>query len=448
METSKISFISALLISMNIMIGAGIYISPPDMALVAGDLSYWGWFASFLLFLPVVLSFSKLAAYFPGEGGVYQYTKKTLGPSMGFVTAWIYFLGFVGAQSLQTLALRNLVTYHLASDVLIKYPWIFNAVFLGILFFLCQFSMRRIAISQTFMTVLKLSPLFFVISFIIFRPDLGGSELIASVDEAASMPNPKTWAESLSLIWKTIPYAIFGYWGFEACSNISHRITGSKKNASRVIWMSFFLVCTIYTLFHFEMIRVMGSYGLYHKKVENFITYAGWTSPSALEIGFLVFSFCLSISYFNAVFSELLSYSFVVQTLAKEKTLLCSKKLAKLNKNSQPVGANLLNCSLTFLISTFITDKAELVAIANVGLIFAFCLCLIALLKISFQKRDYVFCFISSLGIVSCYFVTSFSLGLVGSVDKLFPLIGLAILGVVVFLIATRKYSVSSKGAA
>lgn len=428
-----------MLISMNIMIGAGIYISPPDMAFVAGPLSYWGWFAALLVFLPVVLSFSKLAAYYPGEGGVYGYTKSSLGSFAGFLAGWIYFLGFVGAQSLQTLVLRQILTKELGLTLFIDHPWIFNACFLSLMLFLCTFSMKKIATYQGFVTILKLSPLFFVISILFFLPGKGGSELIESVDRAAGMPDPKNLKESLSLIWQTIPYAIFGYWGFEACSNISHRISGSKKNPSRVILLSFFLVGLIYSLFHFELIHVMGSYGLYHNKVENFISYAGWNSVTALKIGSIIFITCLSISYFNAILSELLSYSFTVHTLAKDKAILLADKIKTMNKNSQPIYATFINCFLTFLVSTFIVDKAELVAITNIGLVLTFLICLTALIKLSWSKKDYLYCLIPILGFASCFVVGYFSIKLVGEVQNIIPLFLLILLGIIVHLIARKK---------
>ena len=439
MSSSKISFISALLISMNIMVGAGIYISPPDMALAAGDLSYLGWFAAFLLFLPVVLSLSKLAAYYPGEGGMYRYIKETLGVFPGFLGAWVYFLGFVGAQSLQSLALRELVSYHLGSEFLIQNPWLFNLSFLAVLFFLSRYPMKMIAKVQSAVTLLKLLPLFFVIGLLVVLPGLGGGELIESVDEAARMPEAGNFAEALALIWKTIPYAIFGYWGFEACTNISHRISGSKKNASRVILLSFLVVCTLYTLFHFEVLRVMGSYGLYHQKVENFLSYAGWTSALALKVGFLVFSACLSISYFNVVLSELLSYSFVVQVLASEKKIIGADKLSKFNKNDQPIPAILLNCVLTFLIMTFVPGKDGLVALTNIGIVISFVFCLISLLKLSLKNRDYIFSFIAVLGFVSCYFVAVFSLSLLDGLQPLVPLFVLIILGALAHILSLKK---------
>jgi APA family basic amino acid/polyamine antiporter len=435
METSKISFLSALLITMNIMIGAGIYISPPDMAVVAGAYSYWGWFAAFLVLLPVVLSFSKLAAYYPGEGGIYNYVKDSLGVFSGFLTAWIYFLGFVGAQCLQTFALRELVGYSMNSQFILDNPWVFNLVFHGSLFLLCWFSMTVIAKWQTLITVLKLSPLFFVVGYLLLNPFKGASSATEMINAtASSIPHPETWSEILSLVWKTVPYAIFGYWGFEACSNISHRISGSKKNASRVIVLGFFIVCILYSLFHFEVVRLMGAQGLYEHKVEGFMTYAGWTNASILRVSSIIFMSCLSISYFNAVFSEFLSYSFVIKNLGQEKLFLFPERMRSFNKNAQPTYAIFVNGFLCFLIASLVKDKSSLVAIANIGIIISFAMALLALLKISLREKDYTYVAISLLGFFSCYLITMFSLGILeGDFSKISLLIFLVVIGIGIY---------------
>ena len=445
---SKISFSSAVLISVNVMIGAGIYLSPPQMASVAGSLSYLGWFACLLLFLPVVLSISKLASYYPGEGGVYRYTKSTLGCFPGFFTAWTYFIGFVGAQSLQTYALRNNIValghaypfseYSWMVNLFKTFessPWMFNALFMMFMLFISSFSLNVIAKFQRYITAIKLFPLIFVIALLVLLPLFGST----TAKEAVASTESLSWFDSLAKIWKVIPIALFGYWGFEASCNISHRIEGSKKNASRVILLSFAIVGTIYTLFHLQLIRVMGVQGLAEQKVEGFMKAAGLLGPSTLIFGSLIFTSCLAVSYFNAIFSEVLSYSFSLQNLAKQKQVFFSRTLAKLNKNSQPIYSMAVNCILTFTLSTFIIDEAELVAITNIGIILSLFVCMASLIRLSFQKKDLVYFVISLLGVASCATVFFYSSKLIHEFNDIIPFAFLIVLGVVMYSISRIK---------
>ena len=87
-SNNKISVLVAIIMNVNIMVGAGIFISPPQMAQTAGSYSYLGWLLSALIFLPVVYASSQLSSHFPGEGGLYSYARRGLGKTAGFFCGW------------------------------------------------------------------------------------------------------------------------------------------------------------------------------------------------------------------------------------------------------------------------------------------------------------------------------------------------------------------------
>ena len=249
MKNHKISLIAAILINMNIMIGAGIYISPPQMAGIAGEYSFWGWVVSAFVFLPVVISLSYLSRLYPGEGGIYSYAKRMFGPFVGFLGGWSYFLGFVGAEALQVTVLRQSFYNSFQYSWLQEYPWIFNGLLLSFLFGLCTFSIRQLAVLQNGLTCLKILPFVVVISLFFIFPTLGDGQMGITAAKDSSL--------SLMSILRVTPLAMFGFWGFEACSNISHRIRGNKRNASYAIVISFLLVSLIYSCFHYELLNLV-----------------------------------------------------------------------------------------------------------------------------------------------------------------------------------------------
>ena len=65
----KLSLRAAILLNMNIMIGSGIFISPSQIAAVAGNASFLAWPIVALLLLPLVLCTVQLSKMFPGCGG-------------------------------------------------------------------------------------------------------------------------------------------------------------------------------------------------------------------------------------------------------------------------------------------------------------------------------------------------------------------------------------------
>ena len=102
----KISFTSAMLMNINMMIGAGIFLLPSLMAEKAGNASFLGWPMVCILFVPIVMSIANAAQIFPTEGGLFTYCQTTMGRTAAFTCGWIYFLGYAGLVSLQMFGLR------------------------------------------------------------------------------------------------------------------------------------------------------------------------------------------------------------------------------------------------------------------------------------------------------------------------------------------------------
>src|SRR5690349_20003336 len=74
----SISLFTAILININIMVGAGIFINPPLMASIAGQFSYLGWLVGALIMVPLVISSARIATLCPGEGSLYRYSSEGL----------------------------------------------------------------------------------------------------------------------------------------------------------------------------------------------------------------------------------------------------------------------------------------------------------------------------------------------------------------------------------
>ncbi len=80
----KIPVSTAVVMSINIMLGVGLYAGVHRMAAVAGNASFLGWVIVALLNLPIVYAISRMAALVPESGGFYRYAYKTFGRIGGF----------------------------------------------------------------------------------------------------------------------------------------------------------------------------------------------------------------------------------------------------------------------------------------------------------------------------------------------------------------------------
>ena len=154
----KISFSSAVLMNINMMIGAGIFLLPTLMAEKAGNASFIGWPLICVLFLPIVINIAKATQIFPGEGGFFTYCQKTMGRQAAFICGWIYFLGYTGLVSLQMFGLR----FELCKIFPIS-PMTFNIFYICFLTILALMQLKVIKRVQSSLTLLKLGPLLLVV---------------------------------------------------------------------------------------------------------------------------------------------------------------------------------------------------------------------------------------------------------------------------------------------
>ena len=96
----KIGLVTATLIGMASMIGAGIFVVPAALATSAGPVGL-------VTFLFVIISvwfiaqcFARLVELFPQEGAFYNYAKSWGGHIMGIVSTSAYIIGLVMAMGL------------------------------------------------------------------------------------------------------------------------------------------------------------------------------------------------------------------------------------------------------------------------------------------------------------------------------------------------------------
>lgn len=420
MNNSSISLWTAVLININLMIGAGIYFMPPLMAKAAGNLSYLGWPIIGLLFLPVVLSIAAVAKKFPQEGSFYVYAEQGLNRFFGFLSGWTYCLGWVGIGALQLQALQAALSQSTGCPFFTQHNFIFSTLFIGILCLLNFLDLKTIGKLQSSITIFKLIPLV-SIALLIFG--FWHSDAILPFDHP------------LSSLQYTLPLALFGFWGFETCANISHRIGGSPSNASRAIMIGFFATVLIYMLVHLSLINIMGAENLALLGVASFVHSIGISSPFIKNAIGLFIRASIIAAYINAIFGSLTSSSFLLGAMARTKLLFPARMLSATNKEGQPIAAVCLLGSMIVLFSWFITQQASLTAIANLGMLGAFVLTLISLGKIEHAERNHRGLLMCCLALAACIVLGVYSYLEISTVMYTVPLICSLALGIILYSI-------------
>ncbi|MCA9477993.1 MAG: amino acid permease [Nanoarchaeota archaeon] len=88
-ESGKLGFVTILLITINSIMGTGIFFLPAVGAREAGLFSIISWIIMGLIAIYFSMIFAELVGIFPKEGGVYEYAKEAFGQFPSFILGWM-----------------------------------------------------------------------------------------------------------------------------------------------------------------------------------------------------------------------------------------------------------------------------------------------------------------------------------------------------------------------
>lgn len=395
-EQGKIPFLSAVLMSINVIVGVGIYFGPQLMVARAGSMSFLGWIVAGILLFPVIWNVALAARMFPGSGGFYNYCKQGLGERWGFIAVWAYLLGFLATAAMQITALRDAAAFQWGQasfPVLVGSVFIINLLLVAILSYLNTLEVGLISRIQSVATVLKILPMVIVaLTFVFYW----------------KMPFTFDWS-NLTAVGYTLPTAIFGYWGFESACSISHLIKGGPTRASSVILTAFFIVAMLYTTFHFGVMCIMGVPSVELLGATMFPAYMGIASQGLLAVIKVGMGLIFLLAFFNAAYGVMLANVTNISSLAQKNLLFGSSLFTKVNRFDRPILPILMQCLVVWALMSFVPHKEILIALANFGVIIAMVLTITAVAFQQIKKKEVVPFAVSCAAYASCAVLIFFS---------------------------------------
>jgi amino acid transporter/precorrin-6B methylase 2 len=84
-----LSFRTILLITVNSIMGTGIFFLPAIGAKSAGPMSVISWVAMALISIYIAMCFAELCSMFPTSGGIYEFCKQAYGRTASFIIGWM-----------------------------------------------------------------------------------------------------------------------------------------------------------------------------------------------------------------------------------------------------------------------------------------------------------------------------------------------------------------------
>ncbi len=231
--------------SINIVIGAGIFVLPAIVAARLGAASILAYLICGVLIMLIMLCFAEIGSKVTITGGAYSYVEVAFGKYAGFLITNIFIFGAaIMANAAVANALADTISYLIP---------VFKAQWIRVLFFITMFSglaylnvrgVKKGMQLVKFNTIAKLAPLLFIALFgwIWFSPSNLSWTVTPSLQDLGSV----------SLI------LIFAFTGAETALNVSGEIKNPKKTVPKGIMLSMLIIVTLYMLIQVSAQGVLG----------------------------------------------------------------------------------------------------------------------------------------------------------------------------------------------
>ncbi|MBM3893243.1 APC family permease [Candidatus Dependentiae bacterium] len=353
-----ISPTKAILLCINSIIGAGLFINPSSLTRIAGPYGFLGYMLGALLILPIILCIAELAKIHPVAGGLYVYSKTYIGRWAGFLSAWAY---FVGKTVSAALLMHKFVQFFQARVYFLQDTPVL-LIDIGIILFFTLLNIGGVSIGGNityFFSALKASPVLatFAIGFFLF--DSKNFQEVVSFQDVCS----------------SLPIAVFALLGFEVICAIGNQIHDAKNNIKRVILTSFFIVVAINTIFQTVIFGVVG-YDLIEAQ-EPILVLGLKAFASIPWIGSLLNGLVFA-SIVGGFFSLLTSNCWNLHTIANNNHLPGKLFLTKCNRNNVPWVSLLIEASIAIFILSITTNQVPLQNMSVVAQIVSFSIAVFA----------------------------------------------------------------------
>lgn len=383
--THKISLKSAILMNLNIMAGAGIFVNIVDLTRELGLLGGLLYFGVGLFMFPLIFTFAQLVKVYP-EGGFYAFARP-ISPFLAFISTWTYFFGKLASASL---------LLHVATTFLQKlFPTVFGVLpalaldlaILAIFMVLNSLNLRIGILIQNCFFAAKSIPLLLLIGLGIYKFDVNLLENFEPV--------------SISNFVFMLPIVLYCFSGFESACSISRNIENASKNAPKAIFYSFFSIISIYVIFQtvvammlMPKIGAMANYTDAFPYLTSLMPVTPWIQTKMAT----AISFFIGFSAMGAAYGLLFSNAWNLYTLAQYDHTLGSKTLAKLNRHGIPLYAVLVEgvvCCVFLLLTG--GSKIPLQQTATLGCTITYTISSVAFLVLAIGSR-----FTGLLSLLTC----------------------------------------------
>ncbi len=388
-QSQKISFVSAILININSIIGVGFFVNTSILTQQVGIWGFLSYVAGALLLFPIALTMAELATEHPVAGGMFFYSNQALGKLGGFISGWSYFLAKTTSFALLSHLLLKFITEQ-SVPIHASYFPLLHGLFFGFLWLLLVGGVSIGGKIQYLFTALKIIPLLSIICvssyFFSIKPFLQTN--IPTFDILSS----------LSLV-------TFALASFEIICSIGHLVENAQKNIYWVVIISFSTVACLYTLFQGS---IAGALGLEQIATSNPIHFI--FSENILQYPWLtnLLYTTLYSAVFGTIFTMLGSNSWNLYALAAHDSFPFKEKICQLSETNIPYISTLIKLCCAWIILLISRNQVALQNMFVLNVSISYGLSVLSCLQLATISRIKKI-FICGPALLSCIYLLTLS---------------------------------------
>jgi basic amino acid/polyamine antiporter, APA family len=375
---------SAVAINVGAIIGGGIFVVTGIVAGYAGSALVVSMIVAGAIAFITALSFAKLTAWQPVEGGAYEYGCQLISPTAGFLAGWMWLVAntFTGAAvSLGfayylTAAFPNLPANFVAAALCLAFTAL-NLV-----------GAKESANVNNILVAVKLAVLAFFVVFGVFYASAGNFSPFVPL--------------SSGVLYGTF-FIFFAYGGFARVSVVAEEIKDAKRNVPRALLLSLGISIVVYVVVGLVAVGLLGAGGL-----------AISSSPLSAAMGVTgnmlavqIVSVGGLVATASVLLTAILGVSRMAFSMARRKDL--PAVFARLHSRFLTPYYAILATGLVMAVLVLFVDLTRVVVVSTFALLFNYCITNIAAYKLKSgnKKREKV---MPILGFVTCLMLLGFIL--------------------------------------
>ncbi len=358
----KYGLITTISMVVGSVIGVGIFLRAPQMALASGGNTtaiLVAWLVSIIMVIPIVIIVSETASTLNESGGLQILGEKTWGKRTGFAMGWTQTFFYIPTNIVIILYLAadyvcNVIGIHNPSQEMI----LIIAILLGVVLFVINLSSPKLGgYVQIIATFVKVIPLILIaiLGFMYHGDMLSNLGLDNNLNDALNNNLSKSFIEQVAAV---LPMALFSLEGWIFLCVITKEVKNPSKNIPISSIGGMLLVAALYVLFTMGSFQV-ATPGALATNGANLIDIANLLLGKFFAS--IINAFVL-ISAFGVANGNVLALIRAPYSLSKSRTFFGSKYLERITKkNNVPMYAGILSMILValYFIIPYMLYKSE-----------------------------------------------------------------------------------------